>query len=160
MDEGRKQLLSDKREPLPMKSGQLERFDNEYERHGTISVFMACEPLAGAPLVGPIDSSKQGRSSPCARAVAESPAGACGTTTRRQGKPRLTTRTEVDEAIKAVLKQFRVEGLLQVQSQEDVHERPVRAYRGRLSGVRRDLTFRLSYERVETAIARAMSQLG
>lgn len=81
-------------------------------------------------------------------------------TTRRQGKPRLTTRTEVDEAIKAVLKRFRVEGLLQVQIQEEVHERPVRAYRGRLSGVRRDLSFRLSCERMETAIARAISQLG
>lgn len=81
-------------------------------------------------------------------------------TARRQGKPRLTERAEVEEAIKAVLKQFRVEGLLQVQIQEHVHERPVRAYRGRLSGVRLDLTFTLTCERVETAIAKAMSQLG
>jgi transposase len=79
---------------------------------------------------------------------------------RRQGKPRLTERTQVEEAIKAVLKQFRVEGLLQVQIQEHVHQRPVRVYRGRLSGERRDLTFTLTSERVETAIARAMSQLG
>jgi uncharacterized protein YhaN len=49
---------------------------------------------------------------------------------RRQGKPRLTERTQVEEAIKAVLKQFRVEGLLQVQIQEHIHQRPVRAYRG------------------------------
>ncbi len=81
-------------------------------------------------------------------------------TTRRQGKPRLTTREEIEEAIQAVLKQFRVEGLLHVQIQEHVHERPVRAYRGRLSGVRRDLTFTLTSLRVETAIAKAMSQLG
>src|SRR5437899_8717965 len=65
-------------------------------------------------------------------------------TARRQGKPRLRERAEVEEAIKAVLKQFRVEGLLQVQIQEHVHERALRAYRGRLSGVRRDLTFTLT----------------
>ncbi len=81
-------------------------------------------------------------------------------TARRQGKPRLTEHAEVEEAIKAVLKQFRVEGLLQVQIQEHVHERPVRAYRGRLSSVRLDLTFTLTCERVETAITKAMSQLG
>lgn len=79
---------------------------------------------------------------------------------RRQGKPRLTERAQVEEASKAVLKQFRVEGLLQVQVQEHVHLRPVRAYRGRLSGERRDFTFRLTSSREETAIARAMSQLG
>lgn len=81
-------------------------------------------------------------------------------TVRRQGKARLSTRTEVEEATKAVLKRFRVEGLLQVEIQEDVQERPVRAYRGRLSGVRRDCTFTLTCERVETAIAKAMSKLG
>lgn len=81
-------------------------------------------------------------------------------TVRRQGKARLTTREEVEEAIQAVGKQFRVEGLLQVQIQEHVHEHPVRAYRGRLSGVRRDLTFTLTSSREETAIARAMSELG
>ena len=81
-------------------------------------------------------------------------------TARRQGKPRLTTREEVEEAIQAVHKRFRVEGLLQVQIQEHVHERPVRAYRGRLSGVRRDLTFTLTWAREETAIAKAMSELG
>ena len=81
-------------------------------------------------------------------------------TARRQGKPRLRERAEVEEAIKAVLKQFRVEGLLQVQIQEHVHERALRAYRGRLSGVRRDLTFTLTSSREETAIGKAMSQLG
>jgi transposase len=81
-------------------------------------------------------------------------------TTRRQGKARLTTRAQVDEAITAVLKRFRVEGLLRVQIQEHVQERPVRAYRGRSSGVRHDCTFTLTCEREETAIAKAMSELG
>ncbi len=51
MDEGSKQLLSDKRERLPMKKGKPERYDNEYERHGMISVFVACEPLGGKRVV-------------------------------------------------------------------------------------------------------------
>ena len=81
-------------------------------------------------------------------------------TTRRQGKPRLRTRPEVDEAIKEVLKRFRVEGLLQVEIQEHIQQRPIRAYRGRVSGVRRECTFTLTCRREETAIARAMSKLG
>lgn len=51
MDEGSKQLLADKRERLPLKPGKAERYDNEYQRHGTVSVFMACEPLAGQRVV-------------------------------------------------------------------------------------------------------------
>lgn len=78
-------------------------------------------------------------------------------TARRQGKPRLTERAEVEEAIQAVLKQFRVEGLLQVQIQEHLHER---AYRGRMSGVRRTLSFTLTSSREERAIGQAMSHLG
>lgn len=80
--------------------------------------------------------------------------------TRRQGKARLRERASLEEAISALLKQFRVEGLLHVEIQEHVSERPVRAYRGHLSGVRRDLSFSLTIERVETAIAQAMEHLG
>ena len=48
LDEAAKQILSDEREPLPMKCGQVERFDNEYVRDGTAALFMAFEPLAGS----------------------------------------------------------------------------------------------------------------
>lgn len=47
MDEGSKQLLAETREPLPMKKGEPKREDYEYEREGTCSLFLACEPLAG-----------------------------------------------------------------------------------------------------------------
>lgn len=79
---------------------------------------------------------------------------------RKQGKPRLTERGQVIEHIEAILKQFRVEGLLQVQIQEEVNEHPVRAYRGRLSPPRQQWAFQLGVSRVETGIARAMSHLG
>lgn len=47
LDEAAKQLLGEVRAPLPIKSGQPERIDGEYERKGTASLFMLCEPLAG-----------------------------------------------------------------------------------------------------------------
>jgi len=81
-------------------------------------------------------------------------------TVRRQGKARLTERKQVEEAMKDLLTHFRVEGLLGVQIQEHVQERPVRAYRGQLSGVRRDVTFTLASVREEKAIEQAMRALG
>jgi hypothetical protein len=47
MDEGSKQLLADTRERLPMQKGKPERYDYEYEREGTVSLFIAAEPLTG-----------------------------------------------------------------------------------------------------------------
>jgi len=47
MDETNKQLLADAREPLPMQSGQPERYDYEYKREGVANLFMFVEPLAG-----------------------------------------------------------------------------------------------------------------
>ncbi len=47
LDEGCKQVLADKREPLPMQPGKPACYDYEYEREGVCSIFLACEPLAG-----------------------------------------------------------------------------------------------------------------
>ena len=46
-DETSKQLVAEKRSPIPAKAGRRERFDYEYQRNGTRNLFMACEPLAG-----------------------------------------------------------------------------------------------------------------
>ncbi len=51
MDEGSKQLVSSKRETLPMEPGKACREDYEYEREGFCSVFVACEPLVGKRIV-------------------------------------------------------------------------------------------------------------
>lgn len=45
-DEGTKQLIGETRSPLPMEPGQPQRYDYEYERHGTCNLFTFCEPLA------------------------------------------------------------------------------------------------------------------
>ena len=47
MDEMPKRFLVEKYEPLPMRTGQLEKQDYEYERNGTANIFMLFEPLAG-----------------------------------------------------------------------------------------------------------------
>ena len=50
------QLLGEIVMPLPMKAGKPERFDYEYERHGSCSLLVAFEPLTGNRLV---ETSKQ-----------------------------------------------------------------------------------------------------
>ena len=47
MDDTNKQLIEETRLPLPPQPGQLERYDYEYERHGTANLFMFVEPLGG-----------------------------------------------------------------------------------------------------------------
>ena len=47
MDETSKQLVGEAVQPLPPEPGRPERFDYEYVRHGTATLFMISEPLAG-----------------------------------------------------------------------------------------------------------------
>jgi hypothetical protein len=47
LDEKPYQLLDERREPIPMKRGSPAKIDNEYERCGTCSIFVMCEPLKG-----------------------------------------------------------------------------------------------------------------
>ena len=44
LDEKSKQLLTPSRPSLPMKPGKPQRIDYEYERHGTVNLFVATEP--------------------------------------------------------------------------------------------------------------------
>jgi len=47
IDERPCQLIGDVVAPIPMKPGKPRKVDHEYERNGTCSVFIACEPLTG-----------------------------------------------------------------------------------------------------------------
>lgn len=51
LDEAAKQLLGEVREPIPPRRGQPLRYDSEYERCGTCSLFMLFEPLAAKRFV-------------------------------------------------------------------------------------------------------------
>jgi transposase len=46
-DETTKQLIAEKRPPLPGQPGHPGRYDSEYQRKGTRNVFLFCEPQAG-----------------------------------------------------------------------------------------------------------------
>jgi hypothetical protein len=45
LDEASKQLIGETVQPLPAEPGQLERYDYEYVRNGTVNLFMISEPL-------------------------------------------------------------------------------------------------------------------
>lgn len=47
IDEKSIQLLSSPRGEIPLKSGTARKVDYEYKRHGTVSIFVGVEPLAG-----------------------------------------------------------------------------------------------------------------
>jgi DDE superfamily endonuclease len=47
LDETSRQLIGEVRGPLPPRPGEAARYDGEYVRDGTASLFMAFEPLAG-----------------------------------------------------------------------------------------------------------------
>lgn len=47
LDETSKQLISETRQPIAMKPGQPARYDYEYKRNGTASLFMLFAPLEG-----------------------------------------------------------------------------------------------------------------
>ena len=47
MDEQPYQFLGEKLQPIPMKQGKPDKEDYEYVRHGTCSIFVFTEPLAG-----------------------------------------------------------------------------------------------------------------
>lgn len=51
MDESPKQLIGEKKIPIPASPGQPAKYDYEYERCGVSNIFMACEPLAGKRMV-------------------------------------------------------------------------------------------------------------
>jgi uncharacterized small protein (DUF1192 family) len=46
-DETSKQLVAEKKSPIPAKPGRLEKFDYEYQRNGIRNLFLVCQPLAG-----------------------------------------------------------------------------------------------------------------
>ncbi len=46
-DEKSKQLLQNKKDPIPMRRGRGERYDYEYQRNGTRNIFVAVEPKGG-----------------------------------------------------------------------------------------------------------------
>lgn len=78
---------------------------------------------------------------------------------RKQGKQRVTNRIEIDQAIKKIEEKFRVEGLLLTSIHEEMHEKFIRAYRGKLPEARQEVSYTITCERNEEALAYAITHL-
>jgi transposase len=78
---------------------------------------------------------------------------------RKQGKPHLKTRTEIDKAIGEVMKKFRVEYFFEITIHEEKQERTLRAYKGKISSPRHEVVFTISCQRKEKALEYAISHL-
>jgi transposase len=81
-------------------------------------------------------------------------------TARRQGKPRLTQRPAVQAAVEAVLRRYRVEGLLDVRYEERVQQRAVRRYRDRPARVQVEREVQVQTHVDREAVAAAVRRLG
>ena len=79
---------------------------------------------------------------------------------RRQGKPVLSDRAAVEQAVADTVAHFRVEGLLAVTVSEQVTEQPTRAYRNRPAIVRTSRQFTITSDVEPEALASAIEQLG
>ena len=51
IDEKSKQLIEEKRNPIPLKPGSFAKYDYEYKRNGTRNIFIAVEPKAGRRVI-------------------------------------------------------------------------------------------------------------
>jgi len=79
---------------------------------------------------------------------------------RKQGKPRLETRTEMHEAALAILARHRSEGMVKLTITEQVNNRLVRAYGERPACVRSERTLTLQAEVDETAVQEVTRRFG
>ena len=59
LDEKPYQLLSDVRKPMPARPGSIEKYDSEYKRNGTCSIFLFTEPLGSWRHVSASDTRKK-----------------------------------------------------------------------------------------------------
>jgi len=78
---------------------------------------------------------------------------------RKQGKQRVINRIEIDQAIKKIEEKFRVEGLFITSIHEEIYEKSIRAYRGKLPEVRQEVSYTITSERNEEALAYAITHL-
>ena len=79
---------------------------------------------------------------------------------RRRGKRRMTERTALQEAVAAIVARYSVQGLLQVQYEDEVHRRPVRRSGERPATVRVEQEWQVTTSADEEAVGAAGRQLG
>jgi transposase len=78
----------------------------------------------------------------------------------KQGKRRLTALEPLRQAAETIVQRYRVEALVDLRYEEQVHQRLVRRYRQRPAEVRVERTVQLQVSRNEAALQQAVAQLG
>ncbi len=81
-------------------------------------------------------------------------------TRRGRGKKRFTSLEELQLAAEAILKQYRVEGFIEVHYTDTIIERPVRGYRDRPARVETEHQFQVTVTLNEDALEQALRRLG
>lgn len=59
MDEMNKQCILEVRSTIPLSPGKSQRYDSEYERNGSVNIFIAVEPLKGIRVTEVTDTRKK-----------------------------------------------------------------------------------------------------
>ncbi len=145
--------VNDKKECVCIAQGYETRLDLTAEVNGQIEIWterrLLIQSTSGAEaakhaLLGRLDKAQ--------KAIQE-------IVVRKQGKQRIINRIEIDQAIKKIEEKFRVEGLLIHRINEEIYEKPVRAYRGKLPEVRQEVSYTIESERNEEALAYAITHL-
>jgi len=79
---------------------------------------------------------------------------------RKQGKRRIEDRDEMRAAVMAIFKRHRVEGLVNVSVEEQIRERPVRAYGERPARVETERELSVQSEKDEEAVKETVRRFG
>jgi transposase len=143
-------------------AGQSEQLAEGYERQVTLSREVAGKTISWTERQLIVRSHKlaaaatQALHARLAKAQAELEA----LNEHKQGKKRYADEAALQQAAQAILKQHRVEGLLQVRTEEQVQERAVRSYRDRPASMRVERTLHLHASIDDQAVARAVRRLG
>ncbi len=143
-------------------AGQPEPVAEGYERRVTLSREVAGRTISWTERQLIVRSHKLATAATAAlhARLAKAQAELEGLNEHKQGKKRYADGPVLQQAAQAILKQHQVDGLVQVSIEEQVQERPVRAYGDRPAAVRVQRTLSLHATVDEPEVARAARRLG
>jgi len=143
-------------------NGEQELIAQGYERLETLTAVVDGETITWTERQLVICSLKQARSAEQAlRArLAKAQVTLAVLNEGRRGKKRFREVEPLRQAAEAILERYRVQGLLRLNCQEIIHERPVRRYQDRPATVRVEREVKVTAVVDETALERAVRHLG
>lgn len=142
--------------------GEPERIAEGFERLETLMAEVEGEPVTWVERRLVVRSLKLARKAEKAlRArLAKAQAALAALNERGRGRKRFTAVEDLRQAAEAIVAKYEVQGLLRLDYQETIHERPVRRYRDRPAAVRIEREVRVTVEVDEAAVEEAVRRLG